>query len=150
MSVWSVLAAPFGSIVDGVGKYFTERQIIKAEQYTRRDELRSKELDAKIVSARNKEDSAIYQDDNARSMAGYMDDISFYLFLTPVPLSFFPNMVPHIIAGFDALSTMPEAYQVALGLMLVQVWGYKRLVLPIVEVAVATWAKKMSIKKKEP
>ena len=131
-----------GDLISSVGGYFKERQVIKAEEKKRKDELKTLNLNAKIEQIRNAQESDIKMDNEARGMAGYMDDISFYLFLVPVPLAFFPDMVPHIEAGFEVLESMPEAYQYALGLMLAAVWGYRRLIVPIVDVVVKQYVKK--------
>ena len=135
---------PFiGPLIDAVGTYFTNRQIINAAKSERKDVIKTKTLDAKIESIRNGQEADIEQDSGSRANAGWMDDISFYLFLLPVPLSFIPSMVPHITAGFAALEKMPEYYQIALGLMLVSVWGYRRLVIPLVEVVVKQWVSRL-------
>jgi len=42
-------------------------------------------------------------------------------------------MVAHIENGFAVLRGMPEWYQYALGMMLVSVWGYRKLVSPIIQ-----------------
>lgn len=128
-----------GEIAGAVGSYFTEGQKIKAAKQERKDELKKASLDAKLEGIRNGQMADITQDNGARANAGWMDDISFYLFLLPVPLAFFPDMVPHIQAGFSVLETMPQYYQIALGMMLVSVWGYRRLVIPLVEVVVKQW-----------
>lgn len=128
-----------GDIAGAIGNYFNEGQKIKAAEKERKDVLRDKELTTKLEGIRNGQMADIDQDTSARTNAGWMDDISFYLFLLPVPLSFFPTMVPHIKAGFAVLEDMPQYYQIALGLMLVSVWGYRRLVVPLVEVAVKQW-----------
>lgn len=128
-----------GDIASSISSYLTDRQKIKAAEKERSDELKKANLDAKLEAIRAGQAADIHQDNGARANAGWMDDISFYLFLLPVPLAFFPGMVPHIHAGFQVLESMPEYYQVALGLMLVSVWGYRRLVVPLVEVVVKQW-----------
>jgi hypothetical protein len=75
-------------------------------------------------------------DVKARGVAGWMDDFSFFVFMLPALLAFVPSMVPTVTAGFIALEAMPEYYQLALGMMLVAVWGYRRLVTPIVEILI--------------
>ncbi|CAL9987851.1 hypothetical protein VPHD148_0305 [Vibrio phage D148] len=128
-----------GDAVSAVGNYLNEGQKIKAAQKERSDDIKKASLDAKLEAIRAGQTADINQDTGARSNAGWMDDISFYLFLLPVPLSFFPGMVPHIEAGFKVLENMPEYYQISLGLMLVSVWGYRRLVIPLVEVFIKQW-----------
>ncbi len=71
-------------------------------------------------------------DNLSRGQAGLMDDVSFYVFLAPALLAFYPPALPHIQAGFLALESMPEWWQYSLGMMLVSVWGYRKLVSPIV------------------
>ena len=85
----------------------------------------------------------INMDNNSRQLSGWMDDASFFIFLMPAVLAFYPPALPHIEAGFVALKSMPLWYQYALGMMLVAVWGYRRLVTPIVEIVVKTYAKKL-------
>ena len=124
ISMWSVLAGLFGPVVD----YFKDKQEIKAAVRERGDVLKKLKLEAITRS----DDATITMDTEARSLAGYMDDISFYLFLAPLPLVFIPSMQPHVMAGFQALETMPVWYQTALGLMLAAVWGYRKIVQPII------------------
>tara|TARA_R110000744_G_scaffold225644_1_gene343994 strand:+ start:816 stop:1214 length:399 start_codon:yes stop_codon:yes gene_type:complete len=76
--------------------------------------------------------SDIDMDKLGRENAGMMDDISFYVFLSPAVLAFYPPALPHITAGFAALEAMPQWFQMALGMMLVSVWGYRKLVGPII------------------
>lgn len=129
------------SIIGSIGAYFNEGQKIKAAQKERSDTLKRTALDAKLKAIEAGQSADITQDKSARSEAGWMDDISFYLFLLPVPLAFVPDAVPHIQAGFAVLESMPEYYQIALGMMLVSVWGYRRLVIPLLEVIVKKWVK---------
>ena len=72
-------------------------------------------------------------DKNSRATAGWMDDVSFFVFLTPAVLAFYPPALVHVKAGFVALESMPQWYQAALGMMLVSVWGYRKLVSPIIQ-----------------
>ena len=139
--MWGILT----NLFKPVGDYLNTRQVIKAEQTKRKDELKSKSLDTKLEGIRNGQASDIEMDNNARKHSGWMDDVSFFVFLLPAVLAFYPPALPHITAGFEALKGMPEWYQYALGLMLVAVWGYRRLVTPIVEIVVKTYAKKLGV-----
>ncbi len=87
--------------------------------------------------------SDIELDSTARQTAGWMDDISFFVFLSPALLCFYPPALPHIKAGFTALATMPEWWQYALGMMLISVWGYRKLVSPIILSLAKVWMKKL-------
>lgn len=138
MAWWNILAP----VIEPVTEYFKEGQKIKAAVKERSDELKSKALDTKLEGIRNTQESDINMDNNSRQLSGWMDDASFFIFLMPAVLAFYPPALPHIEAGFAALESMPIWYQYALGMMLVAVWGYRRLVTPIVEIVVKTYAKK--------
>lgn len=120
------------AIKAGVG-YFSDRQKIKAAVTERKDELTKLNLEAKIKSATASVEHDMKMDEGARANAGWMDDISFYVFLAPAVLAFFPGMVVHVENGFTVLAEMPEWYQYALGMMLISVWGYRKLVSPIIQ-----------------
>lgn len=123
-------------LIDPVAKYFGERQVIKAEKTKRKDELSKLSLETKLEGIRNASEADMQMDVKARGVAGWMDDFSFFVFMLPALLAFVPSMVPTVTAGFIALEAMPEYYQLALGMMLVAVWGYRRLVTPIVEILI--------------
>lgn len=129
--------------ISSIGSYFSDGQKIKAAQKERVDDIKKMELETKLEAIKTGMNADIAQDTLGMKNAGVMDDISFYLFLAPIPLAFIPSMVPHIEAGFAVLETMPEYYKIALGLMLVSVWGYRRLVIPIVEVVVKQWVSRL-------
>lgn len=124
MMGWGILTGLIGPVTD----YFKDKQEIKAKVRERGDELKKIKLEA-IGKASQ---ATIDMDTEARSMAGYMDDISFYLFLLPLPLVFIPSMQVHVMAGFAALEEMPVWYQAALGLQLAAVWGYRKIVQPLI------------------
>ncbi len=131
-----------GNIIDSVGKYFTNRQTIKAAERERNDILKDKALESKLLAIQNGQQADIEMDTNGRNVKGWMDDASFAIFLTPVILAFFPSMVDHVEAGFKVIENMPVWYQYTLAGMLISVWGYRRLVTPIVEILVKNWVNK--------
>tara|TARA_B110000902_G_scaffold82168_1_gene97466 strand:- start:1310 stop:1741 length:432 start_codon:yes stop_codon:yes gene_type:complete len=102
--------------------------VIKGKQ-----EIHAALTKAKVDSIERGELSEIQADTEARANAGLMDDISFYVFLSPAIFAFWPPALPHIKAGFQALEGMPQWYQAALGLMLASVWGYRKLLSPIIQ-----------------
>lgn len=110
-----------------------EKQQLKAAVTESKIVNRAAKVQARIESIERGELSDIEMDNQARAQAGWMDDVSFFVFLLPAVLSFYPPALPHIRAGFEALATMPPWYQYALGMMLVSVWGYRKLVGPIIQ-----------------
>lgn len=134
---------PIASVVDGISGYFNNRQTIKAAEKERKDELKKMDLEAKLEGIKAGTLSDIKQDEESRNIAGVMDDISFYVFLAPLVLCFYPPAVPHIREGFNVIESMPVWWQYGLGMMLVAVWGYRRLVVPIVEAVVRQYVSKI-------
>ncbi len=102
-------------------------QIIKGRQ-----EIKAAKVKSIIESIERGEESDITLDEEAMNRAGWMDDLSFFIFLLPAVLSFYPPALPHIMAGFEALEVMPQWWQMSLGLMLISVWGYRKLISPII------------------
>lgn len=131
--------ALLGPIISSVGDYFTSRQQIKAAKVERKDELKKLDLESKLESIKRGEELDMKLDGDSRNSAGLMDDISFYIFLAPAVLAFFPGMVDHVVAGFKALEQVPMWYQYALGMMLVSVWGYRKLVTPLIQLIVSSY-----------
>lgn len=129
----------FASLFNTGISYFKDKSKVRAAIRERTDELKHMELTTKLETIKSGNLADISMDTNARGQAGWMDDVSFFVFLTPVILAFFPAMVPHVTAGFVAINQMPEWYQLALGMMLVSVWGYRKLVGPIIQSIAKAW-----------
>ena len=105
----------------------------------KKQELRAVVKKKELDSVERRELSDIQMD---KRDAGWMDDISFYIFLLPCVLAFYPPAIPHITAGFKALEKMPDWYQYSLGLMLVSVWGYRKLLAPVAQAMLKLYLKK--------
>ena len=141
--MWKAIIGALSGVVKPVSDYFNTKQVIKAATVERKDELDKLRLETQLESIRKGEDADILMDSNANGRIPWADDLSFLLWLLPVPLAFLPSCVPHIKAGFQVLEEMPEWYMYSLGMMLISVWGYRRLVIPVVEVVVKAYAKKL-------
>jgi len=128
------IATILGLLVKPVTDYFTTRQEIKAKRAERLDRIDEARTTASIQRISEGDRAASDLDEYFVRTNGWKDDISFYLFLMPALLAFHPEAVPHVNAGFAALTEMPEWYQVTLGLMLIAVWGYRRMLRPLLEV----------------
>tara|TARA_R110000796_G_scaffold44892_1_gene109083 strand:+ start:1522 stop:1920 length:399 start_codon:yes stop_codon:yes gene_type:complete len=117
-----------GSILGFLGTLVSPiTEVVKGKQA-----IKKAITDSNIEKIRNNQMSDIDMDKLNRESAGLMDDISFYIFLSPAVLAFYPPALPHIKAGFIALEGMPQWFQLALGMMLISVWGYRKLVGPII------------------
>jgi hypothetical protein len=109
-----------------------------------RQAIKKAEVVAKIEQIERGEASNITMDQGARQAAGWMDDISFYAFLSPAFMCFYPPALPHIKAGFVALATMPLWWQYALGMMLISVWGYRKIIEPVIVSIAKVWINKLT------
>lgn len=122
-----------GSIVDGVIGLFSKSQDRKAAKEERKDKIEEAKTNQKIRAL----DSDVVMDEGSRKYAGLMDDLSFYSVWIIIICAFIPQTQPHILAGFEVIEKMPIWFQVMTGLMLASVWGYRKLVVPIVEKVLA-------------
>ncbi len=120
-------------IKSGVDLY-KEGKVLKEAKDVRVHELKAKALDTKLEAIKHGSESDMKLDESANQRIAWADDVSFVIFLTPCLLAFYPPALEHMQNGFSALEDMPEWYQISLGMMLVSVWGYRRIVTPIIEV----------------
>ena len=76
------------NLVEPVVGLFQERQVIKAAKQERKDVLKQMSLKTKLEGIRRSDQTTLDLDAGSRKYAGWMDDVSFYLFIMPVPLVF--------------------------------------------------------------
>ena len=127
------------SLFKTLGEAYRTNRTIKAAKDDRRHELAVKSLDNKLESIKLGNASDMAMDEGANQRIAWADDLSFLVFLMPCLFAFYAPAVPHIRAGFAILESMPQWYQVSLGMMLISVWGYRRIVTPIVEMVAKTY-----------
>ena len=129
----------FSSIVDGVVGIFSKSQDNKAAKEVRKDRVEEAKVNQKIRAL----DSDVIMDEGSRKFSGFMDDLSFYSVWVIVICAFIPATQPHILAGFGVIEKMPIWFQVVTGLMLASIWGYRKLVVPLIEKVLAAKLGKM-------
>lgn len=59
------------------------------------------------------------------SISSWRDEFWTIILAIPMILSFFPEMVPHVKAGFEALDEMPEWYRWAVMLSIASSFGFR-------------------------
>lgn len=128
-----------GAVVSGISGWFSKRQEIKQEKQVlasavdaRKDELKKLSLESKLKGVSEASESDMKMDQEANERISWGDDLTLILALLPCVLAFFPSQLPSVMAGFAALEAMPMWYKYALGMILASVWGYRRLVSPII------------------
>jgi len=105
-----------GSLIDGVVGIFKGRQDRKLE------ETKGK------IERLQKSDDAITEWEKIQAESGkhsWKDEYWTVILSLPCVLVFFPDMVPHIRAGFDVLESMPEFYQYWLGVAILTSFGVR-------------------------
>lgn len=134
-----VLLGFIPGLIKSAGEAYKTHKTIAAAKDDRRHELAVKKLENTLESIKLGTASDMNMDENANGRISWADDVSFIVFLVPCLLAFSPSAVPHITAGFLVLEGMPQWYQISLGMMLVSVWGYRRIVTPIIEMVAKTY-----------
>ena len=141
--MWTAIGSFFSGLVKPVATYFNEGQKIKAAKSERKDELSKLSLETKLESIRKGVDADIQMDATANDRIRWADDLTFALGTLIVAGCFYTPAVPAIQQGFIVLGGMPPEFLWAYGMMLISCWGYRRLVLPVIEVVVKAYAKKL-------
>lgn len=134
--MWTTLLTIVPSLFKGAGEAYKTKKVLSAAKDERKHELAVKSLDNKLEQIRLGNASDMSMDENANGRISWADDLSFLVFLTPCLLAFYPPALPSIMAGFKALENMPQWYQITLGMMLVSIWGYRKLLTPILKALV--------------
>jgi len=110
---------------------YKSNKAVKIAKDERHHELQSLKLAAKIEGIRNGSESDMKMDEEANNRIAWGDDLTLILAIIPCVLCFYPPALPAMHAGFDQIGDLPPAYLYMLGMMLVSVWGYRRVVMPI-------------------
>jgi len=135
----SLILKALGTVVAPAAEAYKNHQTIKDAKNVRVHELKTAELTNKLEQIKQGSLSDMKMDEDSNQRIAWADDVSFIVFLVPCLFAFYPPAVPHIMAGFKTLESMPQWYQIALGMMLVSVWGYRRIVTPIIQMIAKTY-----------
>ena len=120
-------ASFFGSIFSTTAKAIDNHYERKAQRQARADALTAAQSDARIRMIEQDNQHAISMDMLMTQGAQGKRDLSFYAACVPIAMAFIPATHDAVIAGFTAIESMPDWYRYGLALMLVSVWGYRRL-----------------------
>lgn len=111
--MWQLLAAPFTSIVEGIGGYFSKGQEIKANREKRTDELEQTKHLAEIERIKRGDVAESDYDLMAMeaSKATFIDEIMVLWMLAVVTALFIPTISATALLGFAALEQVPLWFQ---------------------------------------
>ncbi len=131
MSILSAIPI-IGNIIDAFSKGDETRQKIKQIKNEGAIKLAQSQIDAKINQVKSDADSAGNLDAIALKNVGWKDEYLMLVITIPTILAFIPSMLPYVKEGFIALDEMPEYYQYMLGGVYIYVFGFKRILLKVI------------------
>lgn len=112
-----------GAVIDGVRDWQQSKSEARKEQH----EIRKARVSATIKRIHDGDEHAAELDQLSMSQRGYKDDLLMYIVVTPCVLAFFPETQEFVTEGFESLQEMPEWYLIALVLVFVDTFGFRRL-----------------------
>ena len=114
----------WGLVINGVTSLFgnyTKARI-------RKEELKDVQHERRIEVIQQGNAAEASWNLKALENSGWKDEWLTILFSIPMILAFFPGAVPHVMAGFVALESMPIWYQSAVALMVASAFGYQKFI----------------------
>ena len=131
--IWNTIIGFIPKVLGSAVEAHKTNKQAKEAQAKRIWALKERALEAEIeqIQLGNAVDRGLDQQTEQR--ISWADDLTLVLFLSPLVGAFIPPAVPHIREGFAVLESMPAEYKYAVGMMLVSVWGYRTLVVPIIK-----------------
>jgi len=121
-----------GNIIDAVSKADETRQKIKSIKNEGAIKLAQTKVNGQIKMAESDAESAGNLDAIAAKNVGWKDEYLMIIITIPTILAFIPYMVPYVNAGFEVLEKMPDYYQYMLGGVYIYVFGFKRILLKVI------------------
>ena len=137
------------AIVSGISEYFKDKNEIKKVQ-VEADKLLIM-AEAKSKAKRLEREAEMDYDPDRIAMQNmdktWKDDLILLIWLTPVVMSFIPELQPYVVAGFVSLALVPDWYMYILVGMVTVIYGMRGMLKMVLQIA----GSKFKIKKdKEP
>lgn len=120
------------------GDYLKTKQEIKKVKNEGAILIEQTRITAKVRQLESDSQSAGDLDKIALQNVGWKDEYLMIIITIPTILAFIPSMVPYVKLGFTALKEMPEYYQYMLGGVYIYVFGFKRIVLKVINAFIET------------
>lgn len=134
MSIANIVASliPGGTLVKGVISLASGWMKGRQDKQRQEREYKEAQNQRRIEILKDNNDKASDLDMYFVQKHGVTQALSFYVFMAPAVLAFI-GFEEQVMRGFKALAQMPDWYMYALGLMLVAIWGFRRLLNVIVQ-----------------
>lgn len=126
-----------GNIIDAFSKGDETRQELKKIKNAGAIKLAQTKIDAKIRQLSSDSENAGDLDRIALENAGWKDEFLLIVVTLPAIMAFIPGMVSYVEDGFKALENMPEYYQYMFAGVFIYVFGFKRIMLKVINAAIA-------------
>jgi len=126
-----------GDLIAAFSKGDETRQKIKAVKNEGAIRLAQTKVDAQIKQVSTDAESAGDLDRIALQSSGWKDEYLMIIITVPAVLAFIPDMQPYVTQGFTALSEMPEYYQYMFAGVYIYVFGFKRMMLKVINAFIA-------------
>ena len=117
--MWQAILGP---VINGVSGYFERRSARKMQAQEMEFEIHKQ----KISYVQQGRIAEVEWNKTAKATSGWIDDYLTIILSLPMILVFFPDLVPHIEAGFAALDKTPVWYRSAIAVMISAGFGYKK------------------------
>lgn len=115
------------SIITGISDYFKGRNEIKKVELEADKMLVMAETQAKIDKLKKEAEMDYDLDKTAMQNMenSWKDELILIIWLTPVIMSFIPDLQPYVATGFASLSLVPDWYMYILVGMIVVIYGMR-------------------------
>lgn len=127
-----IIGKAVGALISPVSKYMTQRNKLKQIKDEGAIKLAQTKVDAQIKQAMSDAENAGELDRITVADAGYKDEYLMFIVTIPLIMAFIPALVPYVEAGFAVLEEMPEYYKYMVAGVFIYVFGYKRIMLKLI------------------
>ncbi len=126
--MFTAIAGLAGTLISGVTGYFSDKQKIKATETEGQVKLSQAKTDALIDIIKTQGAGDIAWENTQIQNSGWKDEWWTVLFSTPLIMSFIPAAQETVQEGFVIIGTLPEWYQIGVGIAISAAFGCKKFV----------------------
>ena len=120
LGIFKGLITPVTTLIGG----WQDRKKAKLDSDLKINEAKT---DAQIKKIETGQTADIAWEQTSIERSGWKDEFWTILIAIPLIMSFIPDFVPHVKAGFGVLQDLPEWYRWALGIAIGSAFGVRRL-----------------------
>lgn len=122
-----------GELIGGVRDHFKGKRELKKIKQQANVDLEKARVQAQIERISAGDTNAAELDRISISNRGWKDEYLLLIVTVPLIMSFIPEFVPYVTAGFGALQNVPEWYMWVLLGVFIDTFGFRRMLRVAVE-----------------